>query len=366
MNELHCPVIHGGLTLELKSNGKYRYRHCCLRDDQWSTNDIDFDFFNASDLKELRETNLQNRWDRDCSTCFLNEASGHKSFRTGMSESLNMNAGLSGPTRLDLQFDTGCNLACRTCGPHSSSFWAKHLRDNNLPAGPQYKSRVEEMLHILKRMDLSNLQLVVFCGGETLLGNAYWRVAEYLSEVRPNITLAFQTNGTQPIPERYYETIEKFDLVKLNISLDGIGKRFEYLRWPASWNQVTDNILELKETIPVNSMFLVEETISVMNILYQNELDTWVEENFSHNRLGDRNDHTKHLAHDTFSLDSSTHELVELLGNNNLQSFIPDSWQENPALVQKMVDEVKLFDKIRNQKFANTFPEVAECYARYF
>lgn len=366
MKDLHCPIIHGGLTLELKSNGKYRYRHCCLRDDQFTTDDIDFDFFNSDNLKELRETNLQNRWDIGCNTCFLNEASGHTSFRTGMSNSLNMNASLSGPTRLDLQFDIGCNLACRTCGPHSSSFWAKHLKENNLPGASPYKSRVEEMLHILKRMDLSNLQVVVFCGGETLLGNAYWRVAEYLSQAKPNITLCFQTNGTQTIPKRYYETIEKFDLVKLNISLDGVGKRFEYLRWPASWNQVTDNILELKENIPVNSMFVVEETISVMNILYQHELELWLADHFSTNRLGDKNDHTKHLAHATFSLGSSTRELVDLLCDNNLQSFISDDWQENPALVQKMVDEVKLFDRIRNQKFADTFPEVAECYARYF
>jgi hypothetical protein len=99
--------------------------------------------------------------------------------------------------------------------------------------------------------------------------------------------LCFQTNGTQPIHPKNFETIEKFHLVKLHISLDGVGNRFEYLRWPANWRQVTDNILDLRKTLPGNVMFVIEETVSIFNLLYINELESWVKQNFTTNREGD-------------------------------------------------------------------------------
>jgi len=366
MNDLYCPIIHGGLTINLKSNGSVQYRHCCLRNDGFNTSDFNFDFFNSKKLNLLRKTNLKNIWDKKCATCRLNESSGHESFRTGMIKGLGINRKPNGPTRLDLQFDVGCNLACRICGPVNSSFWQKHLKDNNIPTQEMYKSRADEMIQILSNMDLSDLKMVVFCGGETLLGKSYWRVAEYLAKVSPNITLCFQTNGTQTIPERYYELVNKFDLVKLHISLDGVGEKFEYQRWPADWNQVVDNILSIREQAPVNTMFLLEETLSIFNVIYQSELETWHRNTFDTNRLGDVTNHTKHLAMGIFELDSITNEYYELLADNNLQQYVKLPWQENSQAVQKLVKEIKQFDLIRDQDFTKTFPEVAECYARYW
>jgi hypothetical protein len=367
MNDLYCPIINGGLTIDLKSNGLVEYKHCCLRnDDDFTVTDFNFDFFNSKELDPLRKTNLKNIWDKGCATCRLTESSGHESFRTGMIKGLGKQVNLSGPTRLDLQFDIGCNLACRICGPRSSSLWQKHLLDNGLPQPVEsYKNRADEMLCILKNLDLSNLKMVVFCGGETLLGNSYWKITKYLASVVPNITLCFQTNGTQSIHEKHYELLEKFDLVKLHISLDGIQDKFEYQRWPASWAQVTDNIFKIRETAPNNTMFLIEETLSILNVLYQNELETWHNNNFKTNKLGDNIDHTKHLAVATFKLDSITNEYYKLLSDNNLQNYVSPQWQENPQEVQELVKKIKQFDLIRDQDFSKTFPEVAECYARY-
>jgi sulfatase maturation enzyme AslB (radical SAM superfamily) len=277
---------------------------------------------------------------------------------------------LSGPQRLDLMFDIGCNLACRTCGPASSTYWQKHLSDNNiLYEGPSKHSRSDEMISILRTLDLSNLKMVVFCGGETLLGAGYWDVAQAIADMMPSakdqLTLSFQTNGTQTISQRHYELIEKFHLVKLNISLDAVGEQFEYMRWPASWSQVTDTIMSMREQLPVNVMFLIEETISIFNLFYQNRLDTWVKDNFATNRLGDVVDHTRHIAYRTYSLDNLSQEYVDSLLDTKLKSFISPNWQERPAQINHMIAEIKKFDVIRNQSWAKTFPEVAEFYKRY-
>jgi len=359
-------MIHGGLQIDLKTSQVPMVNNCCLRTDMTATTEKNV--WNAKSLLPLRELNKKNQWDQQCWTCQGNELAGITSFRTGMLENFGQQTDLSGPTRLDLMFDIGCNLACRSCGPHSSTYWQRHLKQNNIGfAAPSEQSRADDMIEILQHLDLSNLKMVVFCGGETLLGQGYWRVAEALAELAPSeqITLCFQTNGTQPISERNYKTIEQFHLVKLHISLDGVGDRFEYLRWPASWSQVVENIYRLRDTAPVNVMFLIEETISIFNLYYQTELDHWIQHNYSANRLGDAVTHTKHVAKGTFSLNNLSQEYVTALHGTQWSNLIDPAWQENTASITAMIQEINKFDKIRNQNWRRVFPDVADFYKRF-
>lgn len=362
-------MIHGGLQIDLKRKHDAVYlNHCCLRINDLSP--VTGDYWNSKTLIPLREKNKQGLWDSGCWTCQGNELSGMTSFRTGMLEKFGEGFDYSGPKRLDLMFDIGCNLACRTCGPHLSTYWQKHLKEHNISfTAPRPESRVEDMIAVLKTLDLSNLEMVVFCGGETLLGQGYWQVAKAIADLVPDakqkLTVSFQTNGTQPVSERNYEIIERFHLVKLNISLDGVGERFNYLRWPATWNQVTDNILELKNKLPTNVMFLIEETISIFNLYYQQELTDWVEKNYSTNRLGDIVNHTKHVAHGIFGLDSMSSEYVSAISNTALANLVNPNWKENPRAISTMLQEIKKFDSIRKQDWNKIFPEVAGFYKKF-
>jgi sulfatase maturation enzyme AslB (radical SAM superfamily) len=366
-------MIHGGLNLNFKtavSDDQAMIRHCCFRSEQIPVT-FDYNFWHNPQLEKLRETNNQNVWDAECaSTCRSLESANEVSFRTGMNEGLQMTGqtNLSGPLRIDLTFDISCNLACRSCSALSSTFWQKHLKNHGEWPGPISSSQTKDkVIKALSNLDLSNLKQLVFCGGETLLGNEYWAVAEWLGNNVPNakkqLTLCFQTNGTQSIPLKYFDTIEKFHLVRFHISLDGIQERFEYLRWPASWNQVVDNIMQIRETVPSNVMFLIEETISIFNLGYTTELDSWAQNNFSTNREGDTVNHTKHLAGGIFTLQNMSQEYVNGLGK--YRELIPSNWREDPQRIATMIGTIKKFDQYRNQSFRQTMPEVAEYYNRY-
>jgi hypothetical protein len=363
-------MIHGGLTINLKTfNDEILVNQCCLRTKQFQVNNIN-EIWDNKNFLPLRELNNQSIWDSGCWTCQGNEQAGLPSFRTGTLEKFGKKTNLSGPQRIDLMFDIGCNLACRTCGPELSTFWQKHLKENNIAfVAPRPTSRANDMISILKTLDLSNLELVVFCGGETLLGQGYWQVAEAIADMVPNakqkIILSFQTNGTQSISKDNYKIIERFFLVKLNISIDAIGERFNYLRWPANWDQLTENINLLRETLPVNVMFLVEETISVFNLYYQQELANWTSANYSTNRLGDIVNHTKHVANGIFGLASLSQEYVDAIANTNLRKLISPTWRENPVAIKSMLLEIKKFDKLRQQDWTKTFPEVADFYKKF-
>ena len=368
MSDTYCSLIHGGLVLNFKY-GEIQTAQCCL---QYNPGKITSrSIWNDIKFIPLRKINQQNQWAFNCKNCETLEKNGVESLRTGMNKGLGIKDqyNLSGPARIDLMFDTSCNLACRTCDPRNSTFWQKHLTENN----QQYISTIPvsylQVIEALAELDLSNLRMLVFSGGETLLGQTYWKVAEWLADNVPNakqnLTLCFQTNATQPINERNYKTIEKVFLVQLQCSLDGIDKRFEYLRWPAKWDQVSHNLAQIKNTAPSNTMFLVEETVSIFNFYYMNELEIWAKTNFAVNREQDPINHNRHLASRTFSIQQLTQEYVDAMQDSPYKNFISVAWRENSTDIIKMIAEIKKFDQFRGQSFEKTFPEVAEFYARY-
>ena len=372
MSDLYCSMIHGGLNLDLKLQSQIRVQHCCLRNDLWSVKDAKNIWHNQNYIP-LRAINLENKWANGCANCENLEKSGMYSFRDGMNDGLGIfkQQDLSGPARIDLMFDISCNLACRTCGTWSSTFWQKHLKQHGEWNQPIFTPRnKQDVIECLKNLDLSNLRQVVFCGGETLMGQEYWHVAEWLGDNVPNakenLMICFQTNGTQPISEKQFGIIEKLSLVKLHISIDGLQQRFEYLRWPAQWNQVVDNILNIRQRCPTNVMFVIEETISIFNLAYLEETDQWVKENFSTNRDGDVVNHTRHLAQGRFSLANCSQEYVDHVSMTSARNLINCDWQENVESISVMINEIKKFDLYRDQSFSKTFPEVHDHYRRFW
>jgi sulfatase maturation enzyme AslB (radical SAM superfamily) len=371
MENIFCPMIHGGLNVDLKADNDLGYNQCCLSTTPMTFIDRDQVNWNCDQLVDNRDKNNSNQWLSGCWQCETLEKTGAKSFRKSMIEKFGVDKNLTGPQRIDLLFDRSCNLACRTCGPKSSTFWEKHLKENNLPvrsAPPSYSG--ERIKQILQSLNLENLGMVQFCGGETLMGNGYWQVAQWLAENAPNpkqnLELGFQTNGTQPIDPRWFEVIDKFKLVKLMISIDGVGNKFEYLRWPASWNQTVDNIMTLRETLPSNVMFFVQECTSCLNLLYHSEVKDWVSKHFNTNREGDPVDHTTQLAmHGYLDPKNITQEYADVIGKTSMAPILPKNWKENPEWIKFFLKETEKFDKIRNENWKKVFPEVAELYRRY-
>ena len=372
--DIFCPMIHGGLNINLKTqNNTLMFNQCCLSTNALTIPENPGQVWQNENLQEIRKTNEKNVWLSGCWECERVESAGIKSFRQSMIEGLGVEKNLPGPQRIDLLFDRSCNLACRTCGPGSSTFWEKHLRDAGLPVnidtGPN--NNIETIRKVLTELDLSNLKQIQFCGGETLMGNTYWNTAKLIAELVPDaherILLGFQTNGTQPIEEKHYRLIEKFKLVKFMISIDGTRDRFDYLRWPANWNQVVDNIFTIREKVPGNVMFYIQECTSNLNLYYFNEVGAWIKNNFNTNRSGDQTDHATQLAHHAYlDVNTITQEYFDAIKGTEMFEFISPNWHESPEKIRKFIAETEKFDKLRGQNWKKTFPEVANFYSRYF
>lgn len=369
-NDLYCPMIHNGIVIRCNSDSdEILLNNCCLKTGGAFKTRIQDDMWHDDRFFPIIKTNNNNQWHEHCSSCENIEQAGHLSFRQGMASAWGKEERLSGPKRIDFTFSSSCNLACRICGVESSTYWQKHLKENkisfsNIPAS----KNGQEAIEILKKFDLSHLRSLTFCGGETLLGNDYWEVCEYLATLphaKESLMISFQTNGTQSIPKKRYDLLDKFHLIKLHVSLDGVEERFNYQRWPADWKQVEENLFNIKENAPGNVMFLIEETLSIFNLAYHGEVAKWRKQYFNTNREGDLVDHTHHIAEGTYHHRGCTQEYVDFLRTTKGLNIISADWEEDPVLIKKMIAEIKQFDQFRNQSFNESLPKVAEFYKRY-
>jgi hypothetical protein len=123
--------------------------------------------------------------------------------------------------------------------------------------------------------------------------------------------------------------------------------------------------MQIRASAPSNVMFHIEETVSIFNLYYLNELEEWTAKNFNSNREGDVTNHGKHLAFGGFGLGNCTQEYVDAMQHSRYKTLIPKNWKENPSSIATMMGEIRKFDKFRKQSFEQTFPEVAKFYARY-
>ena len=370
-HDVYCSMLHGGLYLNIEHAQPW-IEACCLRPDDYAI-EIGRPFWPIQQMSDLRAKNLSGQWDPGCNACKNLEDAGMISMRQGMNRGLGIfgRTEVSGPARIDIMFDISCNLACRTCGAHASTFWQHHLRSVGEWHEPIRVNRSKnQVLQTLATLDLSNLRQVVFCGGETLLGQEYWDVARWIVQNTPNaqrdLTMCFQTNGTQTIASKNFDVIQGCRLVKLQVSIDGTADQFEYLRWPAHWCEVSDNLQDLRTRLPGNVMFLVEQTISIFNVLHLDDVDQWVEKTFNLDNTRDRVDCTRHLAWGIFNLKNSSTELMQKLHEKSRNDLVDSDWTEDPTAIHAMLTEIKKFDQHRGQSFAQTFPEVFDCFRRFW
>jgi MoaA/NifB/PqqE/SkfB family radical SAM enzyme len=198
--------------------------------------------------------------------------------------------------RIDYWTGDTCNLTCAICGPYSSSAWKTELK---LPV----IERKQTVNYAWKDLDLTKLKYIHFNGGEPLLSKEH---VQFLMAVpnKDQVHINYNTNGTIQPSDELLELWSKFKLVQIDFSIDDIEERFEYQRYPAEWNRVTENLQWFIDTCPVNCMFAVNTTVSVLNVNHLDKLNSWLADNFYTNRVTDPIEYRQQMAVGLFSIET--------------------------------------------------------------
>ena len=243
---------------------------------------------NNEPIEEVQRLMLQGERPSSCEKCWKLEDAGLESDRllkNGMLDSWTdtsidslFNDCVEGNNKiLSYKIDTSntCNAACVTCGPGSSSTWAKLFAKNK--TSTKYKSWQITPEQTRDFVNYSSAKTISFRGGEPFLSKTNFYILEQL--IKNNNTdcfISFVTNGGSQLNDRQKEILKNFKNLNFCFSIDGVGGVFEYLRWPLSWDILLGNIAWAKEN---NIDVSVSYTISNINLIYLKDTIKWFNEN---------------------------------------------------------------------------------------
>jgi sulfatase maturation enzyme AslB (radical SAM superfamily) len=143
----------------------------------------------------------------------------------------------------------------------------------------QAPNKIDFIKHTLATSKFESLRFDIL-GGEPLINPAIFEFLDWLSDqpYSKNIGLSITTNGTT-YNEKMVKYLEKFSYVSIQLSIDGIDKEYEYLRFGNDFNtlqEVADKFYLLSEqynNFNVSSHY----TLSWMNCLHFAQYFNWAQ-----------------------------------------------------------------------------------------
>lgn len=294
-----CPDVYRSVFVDRFNDTDVLVSPCCQARPQLEPVD-QFNFETSPYLTELRQQFAKGQKPDACHRCWKIEEVGQRSRRQNIIESLDSTE----PDytvrleNIDHSSTWACNLACIMCSPKYSSTWAseQNLTSEQLVTlGRRYQKNNTWFA----KLDTSSVKKLHFNGGEPLLNNDHAVLLEELNctQQLKNVTISYNSNGTQWPSDKVINLWSSAKLVKIYFSIDAIGPAFDYIRWPANWHQVEQNILKMKQELPSNVMFGINATVGGYNIFEIADVCDWFQQNLSTNREGDPSDFAWQIAY---------------------------------------------------------------------
>jgi MoaA/NifB/PqqE/SkfB family radical SAM enzyme len=239
-------------------------------------------------MDEIRRKMLNGEYVSDCESCYAKERAGIFSDRQKYTKNFRA------PSQPDERYmnlkitlwGNFCNLQCAMCHPVHSSARTTELKtiqkdtpeldvsdfqfknEKSKITSVRYHDLVKNILehiHIVKALEISS-------DGEPLLNS---RMYDFLlsipDEHAKEISLSITTNLSERSFRHYHldQIIEKFPSTHLRVSSEHIEEKYEWIRYPASFDKLVDNLKHYKDHV-----FKVAPAVSVLNIgdLYEIKL----------------------------------------------------------------------------------------------
>jgi MoaA/NifB/PqqE/SkfB family radical SAM enzyme len=243
------------------------------------------DYSNSKLVNDVKQEFQQGTWPVGCERCRIEESNGIESKRQldyarwkNHYDSYDLTDSKFITT--SIAFGNTCNLKCITCSPHSSSRWQKEYRELYGKDIPHFKFYKKNFVNEFIAQAPSIVHLDIPGGEPFLSGTTEQKelLAYYIEHNRAgNISLHYTTNLTVFPDSEWWDLWKHFKEVDIQLSIDGVGARYEYIRYPAAWNDVLINaenyIKKQKESH--NIKLSVSHTVSAYNIFYLDEFFSW-------------------------------------------------------------------------------------------
>jgi len=265
------------------------------------------DAWNNDYMRNVRKMMLRGEQPPSCVKCYKEESSGVQSKRNWETrywvEQLGLDDIIGDTTEdgevspriryLDLRLGSKCQLACVMCSPHDSSGWIKEWTeiypqitndrlkqswgwaDKGKQHGASYNWHLNNPVFWDQLYDqIPHMKQLYFAGGEsTIIEEHYTLLEEVIRRgYAPQIELRYNSNAVE-LPQRLFDCWSQFREVKFHFSVDCIGAKNEYIRYPSNWDNMVTHMHLLDQT--PNIIVTTAVTVMALNIYYLPDVIKW-------------------------------------------------------------------------------------------
>ena len=343
------------------------------------------EFWNSNDRHRIIDDLNSGIKIAECNSCWKEEDAGKESKRVRdnktYADSITGNDML--PVVVDLSMGNLCNIKCRICSPIHSTPWMIEEAAIQFPNNKQkylkqprwkiakdsfdYKNKFlwDDIMTLLP-----NVTKFDFAGGEPFYIEKHWSIVNKCVEEgwSKKQHIHYNTNGTI-YPEKYMPLLEEFKIVDIQISSDGVGKKFEYCRYPAVWEEVEENIAKfISAKNKSNTEWLLSACISVSAFNVYDFFETF--EHYASKGIGIY----VNMVHDHHGIKVLPRQLKETVINilHSAESkYLPEQWNNDRNMIIQYLSntesirsewtnfwsELEMRDTIRKESFKEIFPE---------
>lgn len=257
--------------------------------------------------------------------------------------------------------DNICNMACRMCTPVASNRFQKDLEvlkitdledvtDNFFNTNIKTNVTSSSQWNWI-RNNSNEIGALSLAGGEPLFNK---KVIDLLHVISKDINLGVTTNGSM-FTTKNCELLNEFKGLYVTLSIDSVYKNYDYIRYPYKFDKLKISIKRFLSLCSNIKDLQINVVVSSLNILEMKSFLEWssdfhdihFSEVFPPKRgIGIRNLPISILEKVYFDL-----EQIKTRNSYKLKDLIDKTIEKTEPNSSKMLREIALFDKSRNQDY---------------
>ena len=139
--------------------------------------------------------------------------------------------------------------------------FSKNLTDLNY----NFNDKFYDELRIL----IKNLKRIIISGGEPFINEHFYYFLQWLidNKFSKKLNIIVFSNLTK-LPKNFKKFYDKFEKFTINVSIDGVDKKDEYIRRGTNFSEKNKNIEQLIQYFDINFV----STLSILNVGYQKDM----------------------------------------------------------------------------------------------
>lgn len=330
------------------------------------------DYTDSKYIQQIKEDFINDLWPTGCERCQIEEENNIESKRIldfARWKEHYSQVDINNATLLtaSIAFGNTCNLSCITCNPYSSSRWQEEYKTiHGVDIKPLHFYKKDFVYDFLKHTP-SIVHLDIPGGEPFISGVAEQKelLKHYIdTNQSKNISIHYTTNATIYPDLEWWELWAHFKEINMQLSIDGVGQRYEYLRYPAKWDTLVHHVNRYltREKDLDNFKLSVSHTVSAYNIYYLDEFFEWCYTiGLPRPWLG--RVHTPTYMQPGVWNESAKEFIVNKLTHSDNEDV--NTWGNllsntgNSNLFEEFKNKLLAHDQYRNLNFKETFPELS-------